>query len=175
MNAKISIYAKFNQTKVDKNTKERHTTIAEREITKLQYSVNPKLNKAKQLQAVTTFVTHAIGARYKAVIVAGKKLPSKLYFHIELDGEVYRSETALLKANFSNLVTVSLSALKKLPISEVIADVAGTQKLALLAASSYISDLRDIAAMVDKTTFDGKDESLNTLKVEPTGELVETA
>lgn len=172
MQASIKIYSHFNQSKVINSvTKEREKFMTEKVNETLTYSVNPKLNKAKQLQAVTSFVSQAIGARYKAVLMAGKKLPSKLYFEITLNGEVYRSETALLKANFVSLCTVSLAQLKKLPLNEVIHNVAGTQTNALRISIVYLKDLADIAASVDKETLNDEDFS-GSMEVKKSGELV---
>lgn len=172
MKAIIKIISKFNQSVIiNKVTKERASVVATKVNETLEYTVNPKLPKGKQLNAVTSFVSQAIGARYKAVLLAGKKLPAKLFFEITLDGEVYRSETALVKANFVSLCAVSLSALKKLPIDQVIQNVSNTQTTALKVASGYISDLRTIAANVDKETF--KDApAIEGMKVEVSGELV---
>lgn len=171
MKASIKIYSKFNQSKKVDGLDERVKTVATKVNETLSYELNPKLNKAKQLSAVTSFVSQAIGARYKAVIAAGKKLPAKLYFEISIDNEVYRSETALLKANFTNLVTVSLAGLKKINANEIIQTVASTQTTALKVASNYLNDLKVIAASVDAEMFDGTE--FTGMQVEPSGELAE--
>lgn len=167
--ATIKVYAKGVSSKVvNKETKERVQSISTRFIDTLTYTVTGK-NFAENLNKITTFATRAMGARYKAVIAAGKKLPSKLYFEITLDGKVFRSETALLKANFVNLIAVSPKALAALPVNEIIAKVSTTQLNGLRISAAYLKDVETIASDLETETLPETD--LSGMAVGETGEL----
>ncbi len=151
--ATIRIYAKAKQTK-GKGT-DKVTSIAERTIDTLVYTVSG--NKLRdQLAQLEYFVGRAIGARYKAFVQAGKRMPSIVFSEVTLDGRVFRSETALLRANMQTLVAVRFAGLKDKNGQAIIEEVAAIQARGVGTAVQYLNDVRAIAAAAEKVKHIGK-------------------
>ena len=151
--ATIRIYSTAKQTKgkgLDKVT-----TIGERTIDTLTYTVSG--NKLRdQLAQLEYFVGHAIGARYKAFVQAGKRMPSIVFSEVTLDGRVFRSESTLLQANMQTLVAVRFASLKGKEGQAIIEEVAGIQAKGIGTAVQYLNDVRAIAAAAEKVKHVGK-------------------
>jgi hypothetical protein len=174
MQAIISIFSKSKQTKTDKASGEKHTSIATRTIDTLTYTVEDGLPIGKALARINHFASQAIGARYKAFLSADKKLPSKLLFSITIDGKVYSSETALVKANMVNLVAVSSKDVhgkdgNMLDGAAIIAKVSAIQKTALKTSVAYLADIAKIAK--DCEAFEGEAIKASTMLVTKAGAL----
>lgn len=174
MKATISIYSKSKQTKKDKASGEAHTSIATRTIDTLTYTVEDGLPIGKALARINHFASQAIGARYKAFLSADKKLPSKIMFTVTIDGKVYSSETALVKANMTNMVVVSSKDVHTkdgnlLDGAAIIAKVASIQKAALKTSVAYLADIAKIAK--DSETFDGEAIKASTMYVGKSGAI----
>lgn len=167
MKATIKIYSKSKQTKKVPGTDMKETSIATRTMDTLTYEVKGTLPLAKKLAQIEHFATHAIGARAKAMIAAGKALPSKVFFEIDLDGRVFQSEGVLVRANMVNTIAISMSALSKLDAKDVIASVVSTQRKGLRASMGYLSDLKAIAAEAAKIAIG--DPALSFMSVSQDG------
>lgn len=150
MKATIKIYSKSKQTKKVPGTDLKESSIATRTMDTLTYEVKGNLPMGKKLAQIEHFAVNAIGARAKAMIAAGKSLPSKIFFEIELEGRVFRNETVLVQANMVNTIAVSMTALSKLEAKDIIASVVTTQRKGLRASLGYLSDLKTIAAEAAK-------------------------
>lgn len=151
--ATIRIYSKSKQTKG--KDADKVTTIAERTIDTLTYTVTTK-GVRNQLAQLEYFVGHAIGARYKAFVQAGKRMPSIVYSEVTLDGRVFRSESALLQANMQTLVAVRFAGLKDKSGQEIIEEVAAIQAKGVGTAVQYLNDVRAIAAAAERIKVTGK-------------------
>lgn len=176
MKATISIYSTSKQTKKDKSSGEKHTSIATRTIDTITYTVEDGLPIGKALARINHFASQAIGARYKAFLLADKKLPAKLLFSVSIDGKVYSSETALVKANMTNLVVVSSKDVHTkdgalLDGAAIIAKVASIQKAALKTSVTYLQDIAKIAK--DTDSFEGEAVKASTMYVGKSGAIVE--
>lgn len=151
--ATIRIYAKSKQTKG--KDADKVTTIAERTIDTLTYTVTTgKLRD--QLAQLEYFVGHAIGARYKAFVNVGKRMPSIVFSEVTLAGRVFRSESTLLQANMQTLVAVRFAGLKGKDGQAIIEEVAGIQAKGIGTAVQYLNDVRAIAAAAERVKHVGK-------------------
>jgi len=174
MQATIKIYEKRKQTRKDEQGVP-HTSIAMRTIDTLTYTVADELPIGKKLARLNHFAANAIGARYKAILGAGKKLGSKIFFAIAIDGKVYSSESSMLRANMTNLVTVSRKDVadkdgNPLDGKVIIANVASIQTVAIKQSISYLADLARIAKEAD--TFEGEAVKAGAMLVGIEGDIV---
>lgn len=143
MNATIKIYSKSKQTKG--KGADKVTSIAERTIDVLTYSLKGNSKLKDKLAQIEHFVTRAIGARYEAFLSLGKRMPSTIYFEVSLEGRVFRSETALVRANMLNAVAVSMKGLLGKDGDTVINEVAATQIRGIRTSVTYLNRIAQIA------------------------------
>lgn len=172
MQVQVKVYSKSKQTKaVSKGSAEKVTTIAERVVDTLTYEVKGNLPLKQKLAQIEYFVTRSIGARYKAAVSLAKRLPSVMFFEITLDGRVFRSETALVKANMTNAVAVSFKALTGKDGDTIIAEVAAVQIRGIRTSVAYLNDIAKIAKGAEGVKLVGKE--LSSLSVMTGGDVVE--
>lgn len=151
MNAKISIYSTGTRT-IKVASGEKIKSVYERTLITHMITVKGNEPIGKKLAKIEHFATGVIGARAAAMLAADKRMPSKVFFRMELGGKVYSSETVLVKSNLVNTIAVSLKGLIGKTRAEVIDAVRLQQKKGVHTAVAYLQDVAALAKEAEKFT-----------------------
>lgn len=170
MKAKISIYSTGTRT-IKADSGEKIKTSYERTLIAHTIEVKGSEPVSKKLAKISHFATGVIGARAAAMLAADKRMPSKVFFRMEIGGKVYSSETVLVRSNLLNTIAVSLKSLVGKSRDEVIEAVRLQQKRGIQTAVQYLQDVARLAKEAEKFDVSGTAD-LSDLRVDGAG-LVE--
>lgn len=165
---------KVDKTKTKSPTDSLKTVVA-KQVYRTSITVSDKLPVEVQTDKIIRFASHVIGARVAAACAQGSPVPGKLFFELDINGDVFRSETILAKAQYTDLIKVSIAKLKGLSHAEIIAKVKKTQIKGLSTAGTFMRDVEDAAIEANSEAYDNSENTgINpaSLKVTETGVLV---
>jgi len=195
MKAKVSIFSDKKQTvSTDSNgvrfeSKEakakysgkvqKETFIAERTLFTAEHEVKGNLPLGKKLAILEHFATRVVGARVAALMSADKRFPSKVFFRVEMNGQVYSSKTALTKADLVSTIAVNLKQLVgkdgiRKTDGQIIDIVSGQQKKGVRAAITFLHNVAIIGKEADKIAESFEGASYMTVDGQGTIQQIET-
>lgn len=194
MKAKVSIYTDLKQTvttdehgvrfesaaarKKYSGKVQKETAVGEKTLYSTEYEVKGNLPLRKKLARIEHFATQVIGARIAALISSGKRFPSKVFFKIELNGQVFTSKTALAKAELTQVIAVNMRQLIDKASGNVMGDkqvmdlVSGQQKKGIRSAINFLQNVERAAKEADK--INDEQEGFSFMAVTTEGQIVDT-
>jgi len=172
MKALIEIYATYNQSKKVNGVKEVSPAI--RTIYKTEIVFKKHMPIAKQLTQVDYSVTRCIAERYALFIKRGTRLPSTLFYKVDIEGRIFSSEKILVKAGVKQFVKISFKKMAEFFLKDrkgMVNHVAEQHATAITDAVEYLKVQAQI--FKDSEKINESRPELLFMEVTPDGELAE--